>query len=141
MSTRTLFISRLLGLYYLIASLVMSTHKQAIVEIENTLVHTPAMLFIAGIMALFGGLALVLTHNVWSGGALPVVVTLVGWITLIKGVFLMMPGTSAFWEFFHYEQMFYLYASICFVIGAYLTYEGFKPHPVKQSFTDRRLAA
>jgi hypothetical protein len=25
------------------------------------------------------GLAVVVAHNVWSGGALPVVVTLVGW--------------------------------------------------------------
>ena len=29
---------------------------------------------------------MVLGHNVWSGGALPVVVTLVGWLILAKGL-------------------------------------------------------
>jgi hypothetical protein len=48
MSPRTVFIGRMLGLYCLIASLIMFTHKSAMVEIENTLVHDPAMLFIAG---------------------------------------------------------------------------------------------
>jgi hypothetical protein len=27
-----------------------------------------------------------LTHNVWSGGALPVLATLVGWLSLIKAL-------------------------------------------------------
>src|SRR5690348_14216277 len=35
------------------------------------------------------GTALVIGHNVWSGGVLPVVVTLLGWLTLIKGIALM----------------------------------------------------
>ena len=30
------------------------------------------------------GLAMVLTHNVWSGGALAIVVTLIGWLLLIR---------------------------------------------------------
>jgi hypothetical protein len=30
-------------------------------------------------MGLLGGLAMVLAHNVWSGGPLPVIVTLIGW--------------------------------------------------------------
>jgi hypothetical protein len=141
MSNRTLFISKLLGLYCLIASLVMFTHKQDFVEIENSIVHNPPMLFIAGIMTLFGGLAIVLTHNVWSGGALPFVVTLLGWLTLIKGAFLIMPESTAFWGYVRYGQLFYLYTSISFVLGVYLTYGGFKSHGVKQSFTGRRLAA
>ena len=69
MFSRTIFISRMLGLYCLIASLIMFTHKSAMVEIENTLVHSPAMLFIGGIITLVAGLAIVLGHNVWSGGA------------------------------------------------------------------------
>jgi len=139
MSSRTIFISRLVGLYCLAVSLVMFTHKAAMVEIENTLVHTPAMLFIGGIITLVAGLAIVLSHNVWSGGALPVVVTALGWVSLIKGLFLLWPGTTiGFWESFHYEKLFYLYASISFVIGAYLTYEGFRTRRVNQISGMRR---
>lgn len=126
MSRRTIFISQLIGLYCLLVSLVMLTNKPAMVSIEDTLVHNPAMLFIGGILTLVAGLAIVLSHNVWSGGALPVVVTLVGWIALVKGLLLVSPGmTIAFWGSFRYEQLYYLYASISFALGSYLTYEGF----------------
>jgi len=130
MSARTLFISRLLGLYFLLASLAMFTHKPAIVEIEATVVHSPALLFIVGIITLVTGLAIVLCHNVWSGGALPVFVTVVGWLQLVKGflcLFLSPQAAIGFWGAFHYEQFFYLYATIVFILGAYLTYAGFTP--------------
>ncbi len=141
MFSRTIFISRMLGLYCLIASLIMFTHKSAMVEIENTLVHSPAMLFIGGIITLVAGLAIVLGHNVWSGGAAPVTVTLLGWISLIKGVLLLSPGTtSRFWDSFHYEQLYYVYASISFVLGAYLTYAGFRLQRVKPNVGVRRAA-
>jgi len=128
MSSRTIFISRLIGLYCVVASLAMFTHKPAMIDIENTLVRNPALLFIAGIITLVAGLAIVLSHNVWSGGTLPMVVTLLGWITLIKGLLLLSPGTTlGFWESLHYDRLYYLYAAISFAVGAYLTYEGFIP--------------
>jgi len=131
----------MLGLYCLIASLIMFTHKSAMVDIENRLVHNPAMLFLAGIITLVAGLAIVLSHNVWSGGTLPVTVTLLGWISLIKGVLLLSPGTtSGFWDSFHYERLYYVYASISFVLGAYLTYAGFKAQRVKPNIGMRRAA-
>lgn len=141
MSPRTVFISRMLGLYCLIASLIMFTHKSAMVEIENTLIHNPAILFIAGIITLVAGLAIVLSHNVWSGGALPVMVTLLGWISLIKAVLLLSPGTTVgFWDSFQYERLFYLYALISFVLGAYLTYSGFRTQRMKPNIDMRRAA-
>jgi len=131
----------MLGLYCLIVSLIMFTHKLAMVEIENTLVHSPAMLFIAGIITLVAGLAIVVGHNVWSGGAAPVTVTLLGWISLIKGVLLLSPGTtSGFWDSLHYQQLYYVYASISFVLGAYLTYAGFRIQRVKPNVGVRRAA-
>jgi hypothetical protein len=141
MSSHTVFISRMLGLYCLIVSLIMFTHKSAMVDIENTLVHNPAMLFIGGLITLVAGLAIVLSHNVWSGGTLPVTVTLLGWISLIKGVLLLSPGTtSGFWDSFQYERLYYVYASISFVLGAYLTYAGFKTQRVKPNIGLRRAA-
>jgi hypothetical protein len=52
-----------------------------------------------------------LGHNVWSGGALPVVVTLVGWVALIKGLLLLFLSPEAAAGLYlgglHYEQPFY----------------------------------
>ena len=144
MSSRTIFISRLVGLYCLLVSLSMFTHKQDIVDIDITLVHSPALLFIVGSMTLVTGLAIVLGHNVWSGRALPVVVTLFGWTTLIKGLLCLVFSSDMaveLWGRFHYEQLFYLYASIAFALGAYLTYEGFRTRRVRQDVPERRNLA
>lgn len=130
MSPRTIFLSRVLGLYCVLVGLSMVTHRRATVETIKALVHNPPVLYVAGVIALAAGLAIVLGHNVWSGGALPVVVTLVGWISLIKGLLILFLPVEAAGGFFlgglHYEQRFYLNAAIALIFGVYLTYGGFR---------------
>jgi len=87
MSPRTLFLSRLIGLYCILVALSMMTRRQATVETVTTLLQNPSMMLILGVITLVAGLAMVLAHNIWSGGALAVIVTLVGWMTLIKSLF------------------------------------------------------
>ena len=130
MSPRTLFLSRLIGLYCILGALSMITHRQATLESVTALLHNPSLIFIVGVITLAAGLAMVLAHNIWSGGALVVVVTLVGWITLIKSLlFLFLPPemeAGLFLGQLHYQQLFYLYTSVSLVLGIYLTYGGFK---------------
>ena len=52
----------------------------------NALIRSPPLVLLAGVFAVAVGLGLVIGHNAWSGGALPVVVTLVGWASLIKAL-------------------------------------------------------
>jgi hypothetical protein len=95
----------------------------------TALVHNPPALYLAAVFTLVAGLAMVLGHNVWSGGALQVVVTLVGWTALIKGLLslFLTPGTLGdSLGVLHYEQLFYLYAAIALILGVYLTYGGFR---------------
>jgi hypothetical protein len=90
--------------------------------------HDAPVLLLASMVAMAAGLAIILGHNVWSGGALPVVVTLVGWISLIKGVILLFlpPAYSlAYFEALHYGQFFYAYMSVTLAIGIYLTFSSF----------------
>jgi hypothetical protein len=143
MSQRTQFLSRLIGLYCLIASLAMFAHKQAFVDMEGILVQDPAILFIAGSFTLAVGLAIVLGHNLWSGGAAPIVITLFGWLTLAKGLFLFLSpnSPSRFWDSLHYQEFFYTYASFSFILGAYLTYAGFRPLREKPSLREPRIIA
>lgn len=130
MSPLTFFLSRLLGLYYLLAALSMFLHKQTYLETVTALIHNSPVMLVVGIFTVIAGLAMVLAHNRWSGGGLAVVVTLIGWITLVKGVlFLLLPPEMEA-EFFltrlHYVQLYYFYAAISVVLGVYLTYGGFK---------------
>jgi len=108
----------------------MITRRQATVESVTALLRDPSMMFILGVITLAAGLAMVLGHNIWSGAALVVIVTLVGWITLIKGLlFLFLPPemeAGLFLGQLHYQELFYLYGAISLVLGIYLTYGGFK---------------
>ncbi len=129
MSPRTIYLGKLLGLYCVIVALVMMSHKQVIVDTMTTLVHDAPLLFFASLIAMVAGLGIVLGHNVWSGGALPIMVTLVGWTSLIKVVIFMFlpPATSvAYFEGLRYAQLFYFYMSLTLVIGVYLTYASFR---------------
>ncbi|MGA7047655.1 MAG: hypothetical protein ACLPH5_10635 [Candidatus Sulfotelmatobacter sp.] len=130
MSSRTIFLSRLIGLYCIVIAVSMMTRRQATVETVTALLQNPSMMLIVGIITLAAGLAVVLAHNIWSGSALVVVVTLVGWITLIKSLFFLFlpPEIEAglFLGQLHYRQLFYMYTAISLVLGVYLTYGGFK---------------
>ena len=129
MSPRTIFLSKLIGLYCILAALSMMAHRQTTVETVTALLQSASLMFILGLITLTAGLAMVLGHNIWSGGALAVIVTLVGWITLIKGLlFLFLPlgmEVDVFLRQLHYQQLFYLYGTISLVLGVYLTYGGF----------------
>lgn len=107
----------------------MFTHPQATVETMREIIHDPPLLFIAGLLGVTAGLAIVLAHNVWSGGALPIIVTLFGWASLIKGLLLLLlsPETESrvFMVGLHFEQHPNLYGAFLFLAGAYLTYAGF----------------
>ncbi len=130
MSERTTFLSKLIGIYCILAVLPMAINKQSTVETVTALVHNAPLAFVVGLILMAAGVAMILSHNVWSGGALPIIVTLIGWLTLIKGLlFLFLPPPAAVGFFFWgtvWEQLFYVDMAIAFILGAYLTYGGFK---------------
>jgi len=95
--------------------------------VEAAVADGPVMLVYA-IISLAAGLAMILGHNVWSGGALPVVVTLVGWLILAKGLLLLFVTPEASTQLFErmqYGEHYSLYIAPSLVIGLYLTWAGF----------------
>ncbi|MGA7808204.1 hypothetical protein [Bradyrhizobium sp.] len=121
MSQLTIFLARLLGLFTILIIAVLFVRGNALVEAAVT--NQPAML-IYGVTSLVG-LAMVLSHNVWAGGVLPVVVTLVGWL---KGLFLLVVSPETLTQIYGqtgYGAYFDLYLVPSLVIGLYLTIAGF----------------
>ena len=106
----------------------MATQKQAMLDTCTALVRNGPVLLIIEVIGVVAGLGIVIGHNVWSGGALPVVVTVLGWIILIRGVvllFLSPPAKVRFFEMFRYEEPFYVYVGVIVALGLYLTVAGF----------------
>jgi hypothetical protein len=126
----TIFLSRLIGLLFICISVAMRARRQAFVDIASGVVHDPPLLFILGLITLTVGLAIVLGHNNWSGGILPVVITLIGWITLIRGLFLLLAPrelVASLFEKMNFEKFFDVAFAITLFLGLYLTYMGFRP--------------
>jgi putative exporter of polyketide antibiotics len=130
MSSRTVFLSRLIGLYCILVVLSMLIHRQAKVDSLVGVLHNPSLILVLGVITLAAGLAMVLAHNIWSGSALAVVVTLVGWLTLLKGMlFLFLPPeieAECILRCIHHPHLLYVCMAPSLLIGIYLAYGGFR---------------
>jgi hypothetical protein len=125
MSRLTVFLARLIGLFTILVVAAVLMRGSAVAAAA---VADGPVMFAYAIISLAIGLAMILGHNVWSGGALPVVVTLVGWLILAKGLLLLFLTPEALTRLLQqaqYGEHFYLYAAPGFVIGLYLTWAGF----------------
>jgi len=82
----------------------------------------------AGIVLLLSGLSVVLTHNIWNAGFLPLVITRIGWVLIVRGILSMfVPGDGIvrMIRWFKVEEFSWRYALLVLVIGTYLTWAGF----------------
>lgn len=125
MSRLTVFLARLIGLF--IVLLVVALLVRGGAMIAAAVADGPVMLCYA-IISLGIGLAMVLGHNVWSGGPLSVVVTIVGWLILAKGLVLLLVTPQALVGVLarmHYGEHIYLYLLPTLVLGLYLTWAGY----------------
>ncbi len=128
MSPLTIFLAKLIGLFTLIFSVALVLRHEFFITTVTALMRDHLILLIFAMIALSAGLAMVLAHNRWSGGVLTIVVTLLGWVFLIRGlVLLFLPSDllDAFFAAIGFAERYYLYAAIPFLLGLYLTYAGF----------------
>jgi hypothetical protein len=85
-------------------------------------------MLVYALVSVAAGLAMTLGHNVWSGGTLPVVVTLLGWLMLAKGLVLFFASPemlTQLLERMQYGEHYSLYVAPSLIIGLYLTWAGF----------------
>jgi uncharacterized membrane protein HdeD (DUF308 family) len=128
MSPTTVFLGRLLGLYLIaIAVAMLASRRRALATLDEMAGSGPWMLF-SGMVATAAGLAIVLGHNVWTGGALAVVVTLFGWAALLKGVSLLLvppEQMAAAYKGLGFERFFYVWIGAVLVLGLLITLDAF----------------
>ena len=85
MSPLTLFLGRFLGLSCFLMCTVLVARPKASLEAISSMMESPGLILVTGIFNIAGGAAMVVGHNVWSGGALPVAVTLLGLVDADQG--------------------------------------------------------
>ena len=128
MSTTTVLLGRLLGLYLIAIAIAMLVNKRRTLTTLDEMTRSGPWMLFSGMVATAAGLAIVLGHNVWTGGALAIVVTLSGWAALIKGLALLLVPPSAMvsaYKALGFERYFYAWMGAVLVLGLWITLDAF----------------
>jgi uncharacterized membrane protein len=80
------FLAQLIGPVLLVIGIGMLANRAGYRTMAQEFLKSRALIYIAGLLALVPGLAIVLTHNVWAADW-RLVITLLGWLAVIGGVF------------------------------------------------------
>jgi hypothetical protein len=71
----------------------MLFQKTVFMKVLNDITGNRSSLFVVGVILLLSGLSEVLTHNIWNAGFPPLVITLIGWVLILRGIVSMfVPG-------------------------------------------------
>ena len=128
MSATTIYLGKLLGLYMVaIAVGMLVNHRRTMAAIDEMARSGPWMLF-SGMVATAVGLAMVLGRQVWTGGVLPILVTLMGWAALLKGLtLLLVPGerVAAAYRGAGFERFFSVWMVAVLALGLWMTWLAF----------------
>src|SRR5260370_40829387 len=83
MST-SVFLARLIGPVMLVIGLAVLVNQRAFRDLAEEFLASRALIFLSGLLIMPGGLAIVLTHNIWAVDG-RVMITLFGWGNAIGG--------------------------------------------------------
>ena len=93
--TTSIFLARLIGPVALTIGIALLINRAGFRALANDFMASPALMFLAGVITLPAGLAIVLTHNVWTADW-RVLITLLGWLALLSGIVrIVWPGATA----------------------------------------------
>jgi len=81
----SIFIAELLGPVFIVGGIALLFKEKMFREILQEFIRSQALLYLAGFFGLLGGLALVLTHNVWVRDW-RLIITLIGWLTIVRAL-------------------------------------------------------
>ena len=126
MST-SLFIARLLGPLFVLIGLALPLREEMFRTILQEFIRSPTLLYLAGFLGLLGGLALVLTHNVWALDW-RLIITLIGWVTIIRALVTMFQPqriAAIGSKILERREIFHGAAAVDLVIGLVLSYFGY----------------
>jgi hypothetical protein len=80
----SIFLARLLGPLFLLPGVGILINQGVFRAMATEIVRSVTLIYLFGLVDFAGGLAIVLTHNVWDL-SWRVLVTLIGWALLIRG--------------------------------------------------------
>jgi hypothetical protein len=126
--TASVPIAKLIGPILLVAAAAMLANPKDLRDIAREFLQARALIYVTGVLAMLGGLAIVNGHNLWIVDW-PIIITLLGWALLIGGaVRIALPSAvrSIGGAMLEHPAVIRLAGAVWLLIGALLTYEGYR---------------
>ncbi len=121
----SIFYAKLIGFYFVIVAISMLVNPKNIQTIIAELSQNKIFIISSGLLSLLGGLAIVLTHNVWYRWS--VIITVLGYLLVIRGI-VRLCFTDWFAQFALRAaqlKLYYVLTIVILVLGAGLLYFGY----------------
>jgi hypothetical protein len=80
----SIFLARLIGPMMLVIGLAVFANQRGFREMAEEFMASRALMFLAGLIIMPAGLAIVLTHNLWTADW-RVLITIFGWLNVVGG--------------------------------------------------------
>jgi len=81
----TITISQILGIVITVFGLSVLVNKKSIIALLDETAQSQGVLWILGFITLVSGALIITFNNMWSSG-LPLFITIIGWLTFLKGM-------------------------------------------------------
>ena len=80
----SVFLAKLIGPVMLVAAVSLFVNAAGYRAMAQEFLRSPALIYLAGVLTMTAGLAIVLAHNVWVFNW-PVLITILGWLGVVGG--------------------------------------------------------
>lgn len=126
MEDTTLFLAQLMGPVMLAVGLGIFFSRAYYMKVYRHLENETLAVLMSGIVALVAGIVIVMNHNIW-GGFIPTVVTLVGWLSIAKGLLLIIfpQVVDRIGDRLSVSGWFPVIGSIYALLGAFISYAAY----------------
>lgn len=128
MTAFTIYFAQLAGLWFIILGIILIVRKAAIIDLMPKMAENQPFVFLAGMIRIIVGLAVLIGNGPWGNQALSIVVALIGWITLVRGVAMLLVAPQQqrkLIDLWRREATYYTAAAIVLGLGLYLARAGF----------------
>jgi hypothetical protein len=120
----SIVLAQILGIMFVVLGLSMLFNKKWTTLAVEEIVKNQGLTWIGGLVTLILGAVIVALNNVWTSG-LPLFITILGWLTLIKGAFILLlpDSTVSYYRKMNKGNIFVWGGVIVFILGLILLFQ------------------
>ena len=124
--TLPIVLAEVLGIMLTVTGLSLLASSKRAVALINEVIGSPALLWIYGFMAMVLGIVILTFNNSWTSGNLQLLVTIIGWLALLKGMFILILPDAAIrlYRKCNKSGLIILAGFVALIVGLLLMYKG-----------------